>query len=575
MILLFVCLLIASFTRAVCYEPSPAFPLPKYDSQHSLLKNAFGAIESALKATIASSKYNITSFSVEVTSSEDSLWSLHHTARQRNASQHDVDKVDGDTLYRIASITKTFTVLGILYQHAAGNLSLDDPIDIYIEELKEKQKGTLPWKDITLRSLASQLSGIPREFVQSDVINAIPSPWQYGFPPLPRDGLPNCNDYANDHPSCGKEDLLDSIKSKLPVFAPNQISTYSNVAFELLGLVIEKVTGESYASYISRAIFEPLSMGRSSISKPPASHGVIPIGEHSWDMEEGIESPTGGIYSSSSDMSKYLRYILTHYNGITHATNWFHPGSPGGGMKSFYGMPWEIYRTDRILPDSKRPVNFITKGGGLPGYMSNIILLPEYNLGITILVAGSNSLLEKIREVVTVELVRAAEKLATEQLRKRYEGTYISPDLDLNSSVTLVADHRGLVVTSFISNGTDVLAFGFPKLGILPTDKPWYAQLAPTLLYKDPKNQSGELWRLLPVAEPGDSEGIWDDLCHSNYDLPTYAGLPINEFVLWGEEGHQTDYLELTAFKVKLQRDDRSKDGSSEAQTPFEVYELK
>ena len=70
---------------------------------------------------------------------------------------------------------KTFTVLGLLYQEKAGNLSLDDPVDKYIEELKEPQNGTLSWKDITLRSLASQLSGIPRECV-------IPrKPWSQGF----------------------------------------------------------------------------------------------------------------------------------------------------------------------------------------------------------------------------------------------------------------------------------------------------------------------------------------------------------------------------------------------------------
>ena len=65
--------------------------------------------------------------------------------------------VDGDSQYRIASITKSFTILGLLYQHALGNLHLDDSIDKYIPELKEPDKGELPWKDITLRSLASQL----------------------------------------------------------------------------------------------------------------------------------------------------------------------------------------------------------------------------------------------------------------------------------------------------------------------------------------------------------------------------------------------------------------------------------
>lgn len=65
--------------------------------------------------------------------------------------------MDGDSQYRIASITKTFTTLGVLYQHAAGNLSLDDSVDKYIPELAEEDGGEIPWKDITLRILASQL----------------------------------------------------------------------------------------------------------------------------------------------------------------------------------------------------------------------------------------------------------------------------------------------------------------------------------------------------------------------------------------------------------------------------------
>lgn len=64
--------------------------------------------------------------------------------------------VDGDSQFRIASVTKAFTALGLLYQHAAGNLSLDDPVDGYIAELRD-DGGAIRWNGITLRSLASQL----------------------------------------------------------------------------------------------------------------------------------------------------------------------------------------------------------------------------------------------------------------------------------------------------------------------------------------------------------------------------------------------------------------------------------
>jgi CubicO group peptidase (beta-lactamase class C family) len=158
---------------------------------------------------------------------------------------------------------------------------------------------------------------------------------------------------------------MKAVKSMAPVFAPNQESTYSNIAYELLGLAIENVTNQTYESYINDAIFKPLNMTKSSLSQPPDSAGVIPLEPQYWDVDVGIQSPTGGIYSSSTDLSKYLRYILTHYNGITRAANWAHPVSPSRGLYSFYGMPWEIFQTDRILQKSKRTVKFITKAGGV------------------------------------------------------------------------------------------------------------------------------------------------------------------------------------------------------------------
>jgi CubicO group peptidase (beta-lactamase class C family) len=161
--LLYSTLLWAALASAKCYEPDVAHPLPDYDARDHALQQAFARIKSALIDAVAAPEFAATSFSVEITSSKESLWSQHHTARERNSSRPDIPEVNGDALYRIASITKTFTVLAILQQQKAGKLNLDDSIDTYVEDLKGKQEGSIPWKDITLRSLASQLSGIPRD----------------------------------------------------------------------------------------------------------------------------------------------------------------------------------------------------------------------------------------------------------------------------------------------------------------------------------------------------------------------------------------------------------------------------
>jgi CubicO group peptidase (beta-lactamase class C family) len=144
---------------AACFDPSPAFPPPKFDAEDPILSAAFASLEGTIGTFAKGDAFNTTSFSVQVTSSQSTLWSYHHTARELNSSRVGANPVDGDSFYRIASITKTFTTLALLQQAAAGNLSLDDPVNKYLPDLK----GPIPWKDMTLRTIASQLSGLPRD----------------------------------------------------------------------------------------------------------------------------------------------------------------------------------------------------------------------------------------------------------------------------------------------------------------------------------------------------------------------------------------------------------------------------
>lgn len=153
-------ILLAAQTYAACYDPSPAFVPPKYSVFHDspALNDAFEGISASLGKLIAQSAFDTSSFSIEVTTSTDSLWELHHTARDKDPVRPGAEEVGGESVYRIASITKAFTALAIIQQHVAGNLSIDDTIDQYLD-----LRGDIQWSDITLRTVASQLSGIPRD----------------------------------------------------------------------------------------------------------------------------------------------------------------------------------------------------------------------------------------------------------------------------------------------------------------------------------------------------------------------------------------------------------------------------
>jgi CubicO group peptidase (beta-lactamase class C family) len=87
-------------------------------------------------------------------------------------------------------------------------------------------------------------------------------------------------------------DLISTIKGMPPLFAPNQRSTYSNTAFELLGLVLANVTGLSYEQYIAKHILEPLKMSNTSFIPPPDSTSVLPKGQSwYWNVDQGVHKP--------------------------------------------------------------------------------------------------------------------------------------------------------------------------------------------------------------------------------------------------------------------------------------------
>lgn len=165
LILLFYLTTIILRVNATCDAPSPAFLLPTFDVHDPALRSVSRGIVSYLREAITSNhKYDTTSFSLSVTSQQETLFEYHHTARNRSTFfDGGANPVSYDTRYRIASMTKPFVVLAILQLQKAGHLSLDDPVLKYLPDLEDGQTGSLPWHDITLRALMSQQSGIPRD----------------------------------------------------------------------------------------------------------------------------------------------------------------------------------------------------------------------------------------------------------------------------------------------------------------------------------------------------------------------------------------------------------------------------
>ena len=136
-----------------CPPTGPVLPPPKVSSDGNLTNSLAESLKDLMQSG-NSWNASTNSFSVKVTSKEETLASFHHTAD--NLNKTGVSKVTSSSIYRVASVTKVFTVLALLLQE---NLNLDDPASKYVPELAKIEY----YKGITLRMLASQLGGVPRE----------------------------------------------------------------------------------------------------------------------------------------------------------------------------------------------------------------------------------------------------------------------------------------------------------------------------------------------------------------------------------------------------------------------------
>lgn len=287
-----------------------------------------------------------------------------------------------------------------------------------------------------------------------------------------------------------------------------------------------------------------------------------------WPFYMGVQNAAGGLYSSTTDLSIWLRYVMSTYNGQTPAVNWFNPSSFSGSSQSFYGVPWEIYRIkvqDVVKGGSTRPLSLITKGGGLPGYSSNVIMIPDYAIGITILVVGDGDALGEIRNTVVRAMVTYAESLALENLKTKYVGEYI--DEHTNSRLVLASSpQNGLYIDAFVSNGTDTiegLKQHYASYGSTPSI---LNRITPTMLYMNETAQRGERWYILPEVERGsEGDNLFANHCISDWEIGAYGGVPVNEVVFWNdEEDERVVEVELLGWRSKLVRVDDDNDKSEE-----------
>lgn len=201
---------------------------------------------------------------------------------------------DAHTLYRVASISKTFTATAIVHLRDAGRLGLDDPLVRHLPEFAAVRCHHGRVEDVTLRRLLSHRSGLISE-----------GPFSYWdsmqFPEL--------------------DEILAGLPETEVVLAPDAGAKYSNLAFALLGEVVARLSGRPYEAYVHERIMQPLGMDESGFAPAFEPGERLATGYSPHPFEDHPE-PSGhapcrginaaaGLYTSVADLTRWLAFQLS------------------------------------------------------------------------------------------------------------------------------------------------------------------------------------------------------------------------------------------------------------------------
>ncbi|KAF4630436.1 hypothetical protein G7Y89_g7707 [Cudoniella acicularis] len=541
-----------------CPYLGPDFPAPTNLTNSSTFQKALANLTSTIENGIVSGTLfpNSTSFSVEIfsTKNPNPLFEYHHTSPNLQLF-NGTKLVDGNSIYRIASISKLFTVYLFLIE--AGDVHFHDSITKFIPELAEESifysndeaADFVDWESVTIGELASQMSGISRDS-------------EFGFPPLNASDFQLCLQPGD----CDRQQFFKAFTIEHPVFATATTPTYSNVAFQLLGYALENITKNSFASLLQSSLLDKLDLNGTSYTPPTdLTHLIIPSDAATslWNLDYKDFSPAGGIYSTPHDLSTLGRSILSSTLLSRPLTRrWMKPVTHTANTLFSVGAPWEIWRLALPSPSPPKIVDIYTKEGDTGAYHSILALIPDWQLGFTVLNADGGTASSGVELIISNWInnlvLPSVEAAAREEAQINLAGTYQSQTPNLNSSLTISTDtsYLGLGIDSFISNSTDMFIIAASLLGGIPVQNV-SIRLYPTNL-SNKKGYGGPQERIFRAVfedkGAGNGNPIWGCSTWAGAASIRYGGVAIDEFAfIVGEDGKAVS-AEARAFRDVLAR---------------------
>lgn len=275
--------------------------------------------------------------------------------------------------------------------------------------------------------------------------------------------IPTCG-ADSTQPPCTRAQFFHYLLLQHPAFPTAHSPAYSNIAYLILSYALEAITGKDFATMVQSDILTPLNLTHSSYDTPnTTANGVIPTGNATtagWSEELGVDNPGGSAFTSTTDFVAMGRAILNStLLSPAQTRRWLKPRIQTSSPGTSVGAPWEI--RSLTVNGTGRKVDYYTKAGDVGTYHAELVLVPDYQIGFTVLAAGVDSQASAIRTALVDTMISvfapAVEEAAREEAAENYAGVYV--DNTSNSSVTITTNSSrlGLGIEAFRSRGVTTL----------------------------------------------------------------------------------------------------------------------
>lgn len=256
-----------------------------------------------------------------------------------------------DDLYQIGSMTKAFTGLGIMKLIQEGKIIPDKKVSDYLPEFETYYEGKKA--DILVRDLLSQTSG----FTNSEI------------------------DYPSAEENMTLSQWVESVSGKELKYKPGDQYSYSNVNYNLLGAIIEAVSGVSYKEYMEQEILIPLGLEHTFVGIPQNEKSIVGgtrlgygrVHDFEMPVKEGA-IPAGYFYSNINDMCKWIEIWLGRADIPPEYKELIKKTKDNIKQENDYYAGWEFFGDD-----------VIGHSGGTANYSSRIVYSTEKNVGVCVL----------------------------------------------------------------------------------------------------------------------------------------------------------------------------------------------